>query len=76
MLCLLRDYPGRDARNGAYTETDEQRAFHGQILEGLKALPGVTAAGTTWALPLGRRVRLERLRAGDRPGSEPLGIEI
>jgi predicted permease len=62
--------------NGAYAETDELLAFHGQILEGLKALPGVTAAGTTWALPLGDAYGSSGYVPEDRPASEPLGIEI
>ena len=49
---------------------DEVEAFHARILDGLEALPGVTAAGATWALPLGGMYGSGGFRVEGRPDQE------
>ncbi len=75
---LIRVDPGFDPRNvltarislpSSYTG-DAQRAFHGALLEGLRALPGVRAAATIQDLPLRRNAMTFDLTLDDASASK------
>jgi predicted permease len=72
--------PGFDARdiltfrislaNAEYPEPNQVAAFHQQLLERIRGLPGVVAAGAVEALPLGEYRRGTAFYVEDRPTAE------
>jgi predicted permease len=54
-----------------YGEGDPVRAFYGELLDGLRGLPGVTAVGGISTLPFSGSGSQSRFATGSRPDLEP-----
>ncbi|HEX9887416.1 MAG TPA: ABC transporter permease [Longimicrobiales bacterium] len=61
---------------GQYENADELAAVYEEFLDGLRALPGVHAAGGTWALPFGESFGSSTYMVEGRPDDEAYLLQL
>ncbi len=61
---------------GAYEGPEELHAFYEQLLQHLRAVPGVSTVGATWALPFGETFGSSSYRVEGRPDDEEYLVQL